>query len=56
MSNRRKLPVFDAMGDHRIPGGCTDCDAFQTVHRDHGLYLLTVHHDDTCPYYRKAIT
>jgi hypothetical protein len=42
--------ALDAMTGHRIPGGCDDCDAYQTVtHADAGVYVLTVHHDDTCP-------
>lgn len=58
MSNRRRLrrsvpSVLDAMTGHRMPGGCDDCTAFQTLDRhDSGVYLLTVHHDDTCPSYR----
>lgn len=31
-------------------GGCDDCDAFQTVDdRDAPVFILRVHHDDTCP-------
>ena len=60
MSNRRRLrpqtaagSVLDAMTGHRMPGGCGDCTAFQTLDRhDSGVYVLTVHHDDTCPTYR----
>lgn len=37
----------------QIPGGCGDCDAYQTMRRDRlGIFHLTVHHDDTCPAYR----
>lgn len=33
-----------------IPGGCDECpDPYQTVERLHGVWLLTVHHDDHCP-------
>jgi hypothetical protein len=36
-----------------IPGGCLDCDAYQTVDSTRApLYFLTVHHDETCPAYR----
>ncbi len=60
MSNRRRLrpqstvpSVLDAMTGHRMPGGCDDCTAHQTVERQAtGVYELTVHHDDTCPAYR----
>ncbi len=37
----------------RIPGGCDDCDAYQTVKRvAERVTVLTVHHDDTCPTWR----
>jgi len=58
VSNRRRLrpqtvpSVLDSMTGHRMPGGCDDCTAYQTVEQhDPGVYLLTVHHDDTCPSY-----
>ena len=36
-----------------IPGGCDDCDAYQTVDPSEGdVIRLTVHHDDTCPWWR----
>lgn len=56
MSNQApERSALDAMTDRRIPGGCDDCDAYQTV-TDHGdgLYVLTIHHDKSCPYYRGA--
>ena len=37
--------------DVRIPGGCDDCDAYQTFDRSLApIYRLVVHHDDTCPW------
>jgi len=37
----------------RIPGGCDDCNAFQTVDARHApIYRVTVHHDNTCPTFR----
>ncbi len=34
----------------RIPGGCDDCDAYQTIDASQApIYRITVHHDDTCP-------
>ena len=34
----------------RIPGGCTDCDAYQTTEAlEDGVWKVTVHHDDGCP-------
>lgn len=45
--------VLDAMVGHRLPGGCDDCDAYQTMSQVvPGVYILTVHHDPTCPDYR----
>lgn len=44
--------VLEHLTGHRLPGGCDDCDAYQTVtqHGD-GVYVLTVRHDETCPFY-----
>ena len=57
MSNRRKPNTrsrLDSMTGHRIPGGCDDCDAYQTMTTEaEGLYELLVHHDVTCPFYRQ---
>lgn len=44
-----------AMTGRRLPGGCDDCDAYQVLSRmpsDQwgGVYVLTIHHDDTCPW------
>lgn len=34
----------------RVPGGCDDCDAYQTVAPARaGAWLVRVHHDDWCP-------
>jgi hypothetical protein len=42
--------ALEHLTGHRLPGGCDDCAAYQTVTRvADGLYVLTVHHDDTCP-------
>lgn len=53
------LSALDAMTGHRMPGGCDDCDAYQTVRRlpddrHGGVFVLTVHHDDTCPHLNGA--
>jgi len=39
-------------GEH--PGGCDDCDAYQDLRFDAGIgvWWCTVHHDDTCPWWR----
>lgn len=49
----RPVPsALDAMTGHRMPGGCDDCTAHQALDVVSGVYVLTVHHDDTCPSYR----
>jgi hypothetical protein len=48
------MPCFGTHEPVRLPGGCLDCDAYRTfVAEAPGLYLLTVHHDETCPAYRQ---
>lgn len=57
MSNRQapERSYLDAMTDRPLPGGCDDCDAYQTVTKtSDGVYVLAVHHDPSCPYYRGA--
>ncbi len=63
MSNRKRPDrnktaldtIAVAVGNQRISGGCDDCDAYQTVEPSGpGVYVLTVHHDPSCPYYRGA--
>ncbi len=40
-----------ALSGNRLPGGCDDCDAYQTLTKAaDGFYVVTVHHDDTCPW------
>ncbi len=60
MSNRRSprqlTDELDAKTGHRIPGGCDDCDAYQTMTKQDGIYHVTVHHDDTCPWLRARTT
>lgn len=59
MSRERKLTPAAAGLRHllgelegsRIAGGCDDCDAFQTTTLlAPGVWTITVHHDDTCPF------
>ena len=51
MTSEPTRSALDAMTGRRLPGGCDDCDAYQRVTRyADGLYLLTVFHDDTCPW------
>lgn len=40
---------LDALLGQKVPGGCADCDAYQTMHEVDGVYVLGVHHDDWCP-------
>ena len=45
------------MVGRRLPGGCNDCNAYQTMTRvDDGLYVLTVHHDESCPVLNGQVT
>lgn len=49
------IPALDALAGGRLPGGCPDCDAWQTVERidaenGHHFYRLTIAHDDGCPW------
>ena len=50
--------LFAAMAGRQIPGGCDDCDAYQTMTQQHGIHVINIHHDDTCPTWRQhqAIT
>lgn len=40
-----------ALTGNRWPGGCEDCDAYQTISNVDGVFVLAVHHDDGCPFY-----
>ena len=51
--NRDLESLATSIAGLRIPGGCDDCDAYQTFQKVGGVYLLTVHHDETCPTYRR---
>ena len=45
--------LFSQIEDEPIPGGCDQCDAYQTVVTvAPGVHSLTVHHDDWCPFLR----
>jgi hypothetical protein len=48
--------LHDALKGYRVSGGCADCDAYQTLEkRADGIFLLTIAHDDDCPFYRGVI-
>lgn len=34
----------------KTAGGCSDCNAYQTVKRDDNGVKVTVHHDPACPW------
>jgi hypothetical protein len=45
--------LFSQIDDAPIPGGCNRVDAYQTVDTpEPGIHVLTVHHEDWCPFYR----
>jgi hypothetical protein len=45
-----------ALAGYRVGGGCADCDAYLTLTKcGDGIFLLTTHHDDDCPFYRGVI-
>ncbi len=59
MSNRKRPDrnktaldtITAAVGNQRLTGGCDACAAFQTMtKRDDGVFRVTVHHDDSCPW------
>jgi hypothetical protein len=44
---------FDQIEDQPTPGGCSQCEAFQTVETvSPGVHIVRVHHDDWCPVLR----
>ena len=49
-----RVPTTSALAElvgRKLPGGCDDCDAYQSVAQaGPDLYVLTVHHDATCPW------
>ncbi len=45
--------LFGQIQGQQIPGGCDQCDAYQTVTTvAPGVHSLTVHHDTWCPVLR----
>ncbi len=45
--------LFEGLVGQRIPGGCDDCNAYQTVTRHLCIHVINIHHDDTCPTWRQ---
>jgi len=49
-NQRAFADLFGPLDGARIPGGCDQCDAYQTVSPlTAGAWQMTVHHDDWCP-------
>jgi hypothetical protein len=47
--------LFNSLVGRELPGGCDDCDSFQTMEEDStygGVWHLVIHHDDECPSWR----
>lgn len=52
MSGHSIRETFARMDGAKIPGGCDECDAYQSMSVDtDGICHLTVHHDDWCPWW-----
>ncbi len=50
------LDELGALEGLRIPGGCDDCSAHQSVDASAApFYRVNIHHDDTCPSYRAML-
>lgn len=50
-SQQRALETLGPLEGKKIPGGCDHCDAYQTVEPvTAGVWTMTVHHDDWCPF------
>ena len=50
-SQKAALELLGPLDGARVPGGCEDCDAYQTVEAATlGVWVLNVHHDDDCPF------
>lgn len=46
------LDELGALDGQRIPGGCDDCSAYQTIDASQApIYRVNVHHDESCPSY-----
>jgi hypothetical protein len=41
--------VLGPLDGAEVPGGCDECDAYQTVEPQSGVWVVTVHHDGWCP-------
>ncbi|MFP5256072.1 MAG: hypothetical protein ACLGI8_09510 [Acidimicrobiia bacterium] len=47
---RQLVDLLGPLDGERIPGGCAECDAYQTVAAlEAGVWTVNVHHDRDCP-------
>ena len=48
---RRQLTdILGRLDGAQVPGGCDECDAYQTTAPvSPGVWTVTVHHDQDCP-------
>ncbi len=47
------LDELGALDGQRIPGGCDDCSAYQTIDGSHApFFRINICHAETCPSYR----
>lgn len=42
--------VLESQLGKSTPGGCDHCNATQTLAKLEGIYLLTIGHEQTCPW------
>lgn len=50
-SQTRVTEALGPLDGAKIPGGCEQCDAYQTCEpAEAGVWIITVHHDDWCPF------
>ena len=51
MKARHEPIILGQLEGENIPGGCSDCNAFQRFAKDEdGIWTLTTYHDNTCPW------
>jgi hypothetical protein len=47
--------LFASLAGQEIPGGCSECSAYQTVREEvPRIFRLLIHHDNDCPVLRAA--
>jgi hypothetical protein len=54
---KRAASALEPLTGRRLPGGCDLCDSYQVLSRcADDLYVLSVHHEQSCPAYRAPRT